>query len=191
MKMAKEMKNIRTSTSSHCTDTSWRFPSKNKDIENAFIRLYNKIRINAEKILVPMHEMLLEIREKKHMASEEAKEINKKILEITQQIQVLSNLKTKSIIDSDFYISQTGELEGKIKNLKNKRILLTSLYEDDNMIENTEKLIYILKESPCCIEKFDEELFNKTIEEIIVENEEEIKIKLINGLEIKEKIKKI
>ena len=62
--------------------------------------------------------------------------------------------------------------------------------EEDQTIRQTQVLLEILETGPEFLEAFDEELFSELVAKIIVENNECLRFRLINGLELTEAIER-
>lgn len=136
-------------------------------IYNAFIRLYNKLKRNYSDILQPMLSQLEKLKEMKARGNPELSTINKQIAELSEQNHVMNGLLSKGILDSALFISQSDELNSKIRNLK---IAKTRLLEDDtvgDLIEKIEELIEILESGPDHINELDEVLLDDMVERII------------------------
>ena len=72
-------------------------------------------------------------------------------------------------------------------NWKKERFLES---EEDQTIRQTQVLLEILETGPEFLEAFDEELFSELVAKIIVENNECLRFRLINGLELTETIER-
>lgn len=103
---------------------------------------------------------------------------------------MLNGLKSKGIIDSALFISQTDELSRKIRALKAEKNKLMEKDEDDSAITETRSLIEILEDGPERLSGFDETLFDSIVELVTAESGERLKFKLINGLELAEPIER-
>ena len=137
-----------------------------------------------------MLEQLRELKRHRNLSNLQVAELNRQIAELTERNHVLNGLKSKGIIDSDLFISQTDELNRKIRELKAEKNKLMETDEDDNVITETKSLIEILEDGPEQLEAFDESLFDSILEVITAEPGERLKFKLINGLELAEPIER-
>jgi hypothetical protein len=113
-------------------------------------------------------------------------QINQKIAELTEQNHVLSGLKSRGIIDSALFLSQTGEVNRQIRELKAEKNKLMEQDEDDSTITETRCLIATLEDGPELLTEFDEMLFDSMVELVIAESSKRLKFRLINGLELVE-----
>ena len=62
--------------------------------------------------------------------------------------------------------------------------------EEDHTIQQTQVLLEVLEDGPEFLETLDAELFSELVEKIIVESNECLRFRLINGLELTEPIER-
>jgi site-specific DNA recombinase len=117
-------------------------------------------------------------------------ELNRQIAELTERNHVLNGLKSKGIIDSALFISQTDELGRKIRSLKANKNRLMEQDEDDSTITETRNLIELLEDGPELLNHFDKTLFTSLVELVIAESNQRLKFRLANGLELAEPIER-
>ena len=160
------------------------------EIYEASLRLYHKLKHNYNRILIPMLDQLRELKRHRNLSNLQVVELNRQIAELTERNHMLNGLKSNGIIDSSLFISQTGELNRKIRTLKAEKNKLMEKDEDDRIIVETKSLIEIMEDGPEQLEAFDESLFDSILETIAAESEEKLKFKLINGLELTEPIER-
>jgi uncharacterized coiled-coil DUF342 family protein len=137
-----------------------------------------------------MINQLQELKRHRNLSNLQVAELNRQIAELTERNHVLNGLKSKGIIDSALFISQTGELNRKIRTLKAEKNKLMEKDEDDSVITETKSLMEILEDGPEQLEAFDEGLFDSILEIITAESGERLKFKLANGLELAEPIER-
>lgn len=160
------------------------------ELYEAFIRLYNKFRNNRNSILAPMLEQLRAVTDRRYRSNNKMCELNKEIAELSEQILILNRLKSKGYIESALYFTQVQEINHKIKTLRSVKRKIMESDEADSVIEATEQLLDLLDDSPEWLDEMDAELFEDMVERITVESPERIKIRLCNGLELAETIKR-
>lgn len=160
------------------------------EIYEASLRLYYKLKLNYDRILSPLLDQLRELKRHRNLSNLQVVELNRQIAELTERNHVLNGLKSKGIIDSALFISQTGELNRKIRTLKAEKNKLMETDEDGSVITETKSLIEILEDGPEQLEAFDESLFDNILGVITAESGERLKFKLINGLELAEPIER-
>lgn len=116
-------------------------------------------------------------------------ELNKQIADIVRQERLLAELKQQGLVDPDIYITRSNTLAEQLRTAKlEKERFLES--EEDQTIRQTQVLLEILETGPEFLEAFDEELFSELVAKIIVENNECLRFRLINGLELTETIER-
>ena len=112
-------------------------------------------------------------------------ELNHQISDLTSQNQMLATLKEQGLIDPDIFISQSNELTQQLRAAKQKKERLLAT-DGDNTIHRTRDLMEILDEGPDFLDSFDAELFGELVDRIVVENNERLRFRLKNGLELTE-----
>jgi DNA invertase Pin-like site-specific DNA recombinase len=162
-------------------------PILQSEVHNAFLRLYYTLKHSP--ILQQMLSDLHTIRERRLLWREDVVELNKQISELTSQNQMLAELKKLSLIDPDIFIAQANELAKQLRDAKlHKERLLSSL--SDHSIDATQELLSVLNDGPDFLDAFDPEMFDELIDQIIVEDNEHIRFRLKNGLELPELIER-
>lgn len=157
-------------------------------VYKAFIRLYNKLRKSYRNILISLLSQLEKLQELRTRDNPEISTLNKQIAELLEQNHVMNGLLSKGILDSALFISQTDELNKKIRKLKGMKAKLLEEQDSDDAINKTEELIEILKNGPSEISTFDEHLLDDLVRKIIAWGDNTIEFELINGLVLKERL---
>ena len=156
---------------------------------SSFLCLYYNLKHQGVMILTQLIANLQIIRERRMLWREDIVEINKQISELLSQNQLLAELNEHGLVDPDIFIAQTNELAQQLRGLKLQKERLMSCAADDT-IPRTQDLIHTLEEGPDFLEAFDAELFSELIEKVIVEDNEHIRFRLKNGLELPETIER-
>ena len=162
-------------------------PVAESTIENAFLRLYYKLK--QSDILTLLFADLLSIREKRMLWRADIIALNKEISDLSRQNQMLAELKKQSLIDPDIFMSQGNNLARQLREVKLKKERLMASTADDT-VERTQELIEVLESSPDFLDSFDAELFGELVERGLVDSNEEIRFILKNGLELPEMIER-
>ena len=164
-------------------------PIQEMQVEQAFLRLYFKLKHHGVEILTQLISDLRTARSGSLLWSEDIVELNKQISDIASQERLLAQLKQQGVVDPDIFISRSNLLAERRRELKLKkeRILCA---EEDNTIQRTQELMDILESGPDWLEAFDEELFSELVEKMIVEDNGTLRFRLINGLEVTEPIER-
>lgn len=164
-------------------------PIREMQVEQAFLRLYFKLKHHGVEILTQLISDLRTARSGSLLWSEDIVELNKQISDNASQERLLAQLKQQGVVDPDIFISRSNLLAERRRELKlqKERILRA---EEDHTIQRTQELMDVLKSGPDWLEAFDEELFSELVESIIVVDNESLRFRLINGLEVTEAIER-
>lgn len=164
-------------------------PIQEMQVEQAFLRLYFKLKHHGVEILTQLISDLRTARSGSLLWSEDIVELNKQISDIASQERLLAQLKQQGVVDPDIFISRSNLLAERRRELKlqKERILRA---EEDHTIQRTQELMDVLKSGPDWLEAFDEELFSELIEKIVIEDNETLRFRLINGVEVTEPIER-
>jgi len=162
-------------------------PVREDLIRDAYLVMWNKLVNNHGYILIPMLGALKSLRINKGQEAD-IEELNQKIMELTEQSHILSSVVQKGYMDSALFIQKQNELNIEIEQTKRMRNSLLDANGFIKEIEGTQRLLEIIRYHPEIIEDYDENLFANTVEQIIIGKQNIITFKLINGLEIAEKI---
>ena len=159
------------------------------EIERAFLRLYYNLRHQGLPILTQLLADLQAARKGKLLWSLNIVELNQKIADITRQDRLLAQLKQQGLVDPDIFISRRNELAKQLRaaKLEKERFLEA---EEDQTIQQTQELIEILEAGPDFLDAFDGELFRELVDKIIVESNDRLRFRLVNGLELTEPIER-
>ena len=98
-------------------------------------------------------------------------------------------LKKQGAVDPDIFISRTDRLAEQLRAAKQAKSRLLDA-EEDQTIAQTKELLDILDNAPGFLDAFDGELFDELVDKIIVESNERLRFRLINGLELTENIER-
>ena len=156
-------------------------------VHNAFLCLYYKLKNQGLPILTQLISDLRTAKNGSLLWSEDIVGLNKQISDIASQERLLAQLKQQGVVDPDIFISRSNLLAERRRELKLKKERILHA-EEDHTIQRTQELMDILESGPDWLETFDEELFSELVEEIVVENNENLCFRLINGLEVTEAI---
>lgn len=158
-------------------------------VHNAFLCLYYKLKNQGLPILTQLISDLRTAKNGSLLWSEDIVGLNKQISDIASQERLLAQLKQQGVVDPDIFISRSNLLAERRRELKLKKERILRA-EEDHTIQRTQELIDILESGPDWVETFDEELFSELVEKIIVEDNETLRFRLINGLEVTEVIER-
>ena len=164
-------------------------PIPEEKVEQAFLRLYYRLKHYGIEVLAQLISDLYAVRSGSLLWSENIVEINKQISDIASQERLLTQLKQQGSVDPDIFISRGNLLAERRRELKlQKERILRS--EEDHTIQQTQDMLDVLESGPDWLDDFDEQIFSDLIEKIVVINNEKLCFRLLNGLEVTEKIER-
>ena len=164
-------------------------PIPEEQVEQAFFRLYFKLKHYGGDILTQFLSDLRTAHNGSLLWSEDIVALNKQISDIASQERLLAQLKQQGMVDPDIFISRGNLLAERRRELKLKKERLIKAEEDDT-IQQTQELLDTLASGPDWLDDFDEELFCEIVDRIIVADNETLRFRLINGLEVTETIER-
>ena len=164
-------------------------PIRETEIHAAFLRLFYNLSHEGSAILQNMLGTLTELRERQMLWSPDIIDLNKRICDLSEQNRMLTELKSSGLVDSDFYLRRSNELAAALREAKLKKERLLSAVGDDS-IARTQELLEALDTAPEFLEEFDEGWFDELVEHIVVQNNETLRFRLKNGLELREKLER-
>ena len=156
---------------------------------SALLRLYHKLRRQGVPIL---HQLLADLqaaRKGKLLWSLDIVALNQKIADITRQDRLLAQLKQQGLVDPDIFISRQNELAEQLRAVKLEKERSLEA-EEDQTIQQTQELIEALEAGPDFLETFDGELFRELVDKIIVDSNDRLRFRLVNGLELTESMER-
>ena len=170
-----------------------------EQMKNAFLHVYYNLKHYGTNILTQLISDLYAARTGSLLWSENIVEINKQISDIASQERLLAQLKQQGVVDPDIFISRSNQLAERRRELKlQKERILRS--EEDHTIQQTQDLLDVIESGPDWLDviesgpdwldDFDEQLFSDMVEKIVVVDNETLRFRLLNGLEVTEKIER-
>ena len=158
-------------------------------IQEAFCRLYYKLKHYGNPIFTQMLSNLQKIRYSRMLWSEDVISLNKKISDILSQVQFLAQLQQAGGVDPDTFITSNNKLSEQLRRLKQEKARLLDTDSDD-LSDRTRDLMDVLEDGPDFLDGFDVELFDALVKKIIVDSNERLRFRLKNGLELTEQIER-
>jgi hypothetical protein len=114
--------------------------------------------------------------------------IDKQIADLSTQNHTIARLRTRGILSESEYSKQTLEINSKISKLRSERKALLDDDSSEETISNLKHLSEIIDKFDCC-DKFNEEMFSDTVEQIKAGYDNKIIFTLTGGFELTEIIK--
>ena len=155
-------------------------------LHRAFTDMWNKLYTNQGTILEPLLKELTELVAARQ-DSEEIRQLDKEIKDISGQSQILNQVMRKGYMDSALFMESSSKLGWQLTECRRKKTLLTRKLRRTKEIVRTEQLIQLIAEQDGLREEFDEQLFKMTAEKIVVSKEHDITFCLHNGLKLTER----
>ena len=162
---------------------SERLPEAN--LENAFMRLFNKLLSQYKNLFEPIRTSLQELEIKQAVGNTNVIEIRRNILQLKEQLRVIAELRTKGFLNEAKFNEQTAEINVRINKL-NKDLQLISQSSDD-MLKDIEMLIDYFEKRDNIMVDFEVEAFEFLVDKIIV-NGNTLEFHIMGGLKFTEKI---
>ena len=132
-------------------------------MQEAFCRLYYKLKHHGSPIFTQMLSNLQKIRYSRMLWSEDVISINKKISDTLSQVQFLTQLQQAGGVDPDTFISSNNKLSEQLRRLKQEKARLLDTDSDD-LADRTRDLMDALEDGPDFLDSFDAELFDALVE---------------------------
>lgn len=154
-----------------------------KDIEQAFIAMSNKLILNYKEILIPLQRGLNDLNSIKNQGNSRVLDLHKEIAVIKEQKHVIARLRKKGFMDDKKYNEQLAAFDGKIKRLENELRKISSTDENDETLEQLDLLINTVEKLKSVLTEFDPELFEAIIEKVTI-TDNSIEFQLISGIKL-------
>ena len=151
--------------------------------------MYYKLRHQGINILKQLLKDLQAAREARMLWSMDIVKLNDRIADIISQDRLLAQLKQQGLVDPDLFISRRDRLAEQLRTAKLEKERLLEA-EEDQTIQQTQELIETLEAGPDFLDAFDGELFRELVDKIIVESNDRLRFRLVNGLELTEPIER-
>lgn len=155
-------------------------------IYQAFVAMINKLIFGHKIVLKPLLQSLRAVNYSDNLV--QMQELETKIEDNMERSQVLMSLMTKGYLEPALFNKQNNVLRKEAEMLKDqKEALSRSINGGMTMVAEVEQLLkYVAKAE--FIDCFDEKLFNRYVEKIIVFSQVEIGFKMKCGVTLKERL---
>lgn len=156
-------------------------------IHNAYLLLHNKLLHHYQSVLLPLQQMLQELKCKKYGGNIRVMDIHKEIAKLREQNHVIARLRTKGYMDEGKFQEQSKELNNKIRKLQAELKKITRSDDEDDILEQLDMLIDYFEKRDQMMVSFEPETFDMMVDKITA-NQNELTFHLLGGIELKEKI---
>ena len=160
-----------------------------EDITAALCRFYYKLWRGRDEILLPLLSQLRELQERELRSNHKLTDIDAEIAKLTEQNLVLTRLKAKGYMDSALYLSELDTINAKARELRKLRRSILDTTHEDRVIRQTEGMLEYLETSSGELDTADSELFTMLLDRILLTDQGEIRVCLVNGLELAETLR--
>ncbi|WMJ90751.1 recombinase family protein [Anaerocolumna sp. MB42-C2] len=161
---------------------------REEDIHWAFVIMINKLIYGHKYILKPLLKSLRETDYSQNAV--QIKELEAKLEENADRSNVLTTLMTKGYLEQSLFISQRNELKKVAAVLmEQKKALSHSINGEMTVITEVEQLLKWTSKATY-IERFDDEIFERFVEKILVCSQEEIGFQMKCNITLKERLVK-
>jgi len=156
-------------------------------IHQAFVIMINKLIFGHKFILRPLLQSLKEINYSDNLIK--IQELETKIEENAERVQVLMGLMAKGYLEPALFNTQKNELTKEAALLKEqKEALIRSINGGMAVTGEVERLLKFTSKAENQIDKFNDELFERFVERIIVFSQKKIGFKMKCGITLKERL---
>lgn len=162
---------------------------KEKDILLTFQAMIFKLKCNDNKLVKDLINNIKILNEKASIDKNEIEQINKKIVDYSIKAHMISRLRARGVLKDSEYIAQNSVIEDEINKLRSKYKSITA---DNRYL----KLIRELNKLNDCLYEYQngsdltKEFVNRIIEKVVIDNNDNMTIRLIGNLEINESLLK-
>lgn len=155
---------------------------------NAFIALHNKLHSHHAEILIPVQQMLRDLKIKAFAGNSRVMDIQKEIAQLREQNHVLATLRTRGFLSDSKYQEQFAELHAKIFKLQRELNRMTRSDDEDESLEQIGHLIDYFEKRKEKMTEFEDEAFSELVDDILVKNNHELEFHLLGGFRFTEYI---
>ena len=160
------------------------------EIYAAFVRMYNKLKENADIILAPALKQLDDLETAMQRENPAMLEINRAIAQVAEQSHNISKLQTAGLLDADACAAKLSSIQTKLTQLRRERRRLLEHDDIEDAISRLHRTADTIKSGPEQLDTFDESLFEELVERIIAESQTCIRFRLWGGVELAEKVRR-
>lgn len=161
---------------------------KDDDIKAVFVTMLNKLIFSNDMLIKPFMRGLKNIDEKAYL--KKLTEIEGLIEKNENQRKVLIELMSKGLLNPGLFTSQNTELLSEFARLvTEKKHVSFAVSGNTSKLEETQKFIRFCSKNRMIL-KFNDDMFEDFVDEIVVNSREEIVFKLRCGLSLKERLVK-
>ncbi len=155
-------------------------------IYTAFLRMYHKLRSHDGIVLGPVLKQMDALSDALHRSNPAMLAVNTAIAVASEQSYHLTKLHTAGLLDAAALSTKQAEINSKLSELRRERRKLLCNEDMDEQVDRIRITIDTIRNGPETLSRFDESLFTKLVERIIVDTRDTIRFQLCGGLEFQE-----
>ena len=155
-------------------------------IYNAFVNVFNTLKAYRTEIIERYMHDINRLNASVSVTDEKIKEIDTKIANLSAKNLVITKLYTNGSLSVADYNERSSEINAKLAELRVARKKLIG-EERDNQVAEIGELNEVINNTSF-ISEFNEEIFNATVEKIIVGSDNVITFCLVGGLRVDEEV---
>ncbi len=155
-------------------------------IHTAFLRMYRKLRAHDGIVLAPVLRQMDTLSDALHRGNLAMLAVNTAIATASEQSYHLTKLHTAGLLDKAALSTKQAELNAKLAELRRERRKLLCNEDIDEQVDAIRLTIDTIRNGPETLSSFDEILFTKLVERIVVDTQSTIRFQLYGGFEFQE-----
>ena len=155
------------------------------ELEDAFVTMFNKMRVGSKTILSPIISTMTEVRESTNKGNEQLTAIDKRLVELNDKKLLLTKLRTRGIMMELDYLNETVGIDQEMEKLRRDRKKALTGDDDLEQINQFKRLQALVADSEMMI-SFNPEKLTDIVDMITVVNRNLIRFRLLGGLEVNE-----
>ena len=157
------------------------------DIQDAYIRLFNKLKCNADTILATPIRQLEDLIMKNQAGNRQLLTVRSDLIAARDRINQVTRLYESGILSAELYNGQKKEAEAQINRL---RKMMTAAVDTDELADRADRLSDLMDTvvDGDIMYSFEESAFEMTVEKITAMSDTELKFRLIGGIEFTERL---
>lgn len=155
-------------------------------IHAAFLRMYRKLRTHDGIVLAPVLRQMETLSDALHRGNPAMLAVNTAIATASEQSYHLTKLHTAGLLDKAALSAKQAELNAKLAELRRERRKLLCNEDIDEQVDAIRLTIDTIRNGPETLSSFDEILFTKLVERIVVDTQSTIRFQLYGGFEFQE-----
>ena len=158
------------------------------EISTAFLRMYRKLKNNADIILKPAMEQLNTLDSILRQNNPKILTINRAIAEATEESHKISTLRVNGLLDADACTARMNVISARLAQLRGQRRRLAENEKLDEVMDELLKVQQAVLDGPDHLDAFDDDLFESLVEKIVAESQTLLRFRLHGGLELTERL---